>query len=330
MKISEIVPLLDKLKTKKICVVGDFMVDHNRIVRGKRLSPEAPIPIVEPEVEEFRLGGAGNVANNLCALGVGKVMLLTVVGPKNYKPGVFSAVEQGILTSPGPIFERTRLTTIKERIVTRRQQIVRIDTQSHCQIKPKTIGAFLDMIDKNIAGTDAVVFSDYAHGVCIYPIVSHVKVACANGKIPTVVDSKAKDTMAKYVGTTIAIPNIDEARLILKTDETDWHKVAIALREALQLQAAAVTLGPKGILLATAEGTKHYPALSCDSQQEVVDVTGAGDTVAAIMAVGLVLKLGYDDIVRLANVAAGVKVQKRGVATVTPQEIAAVAQTNAV
>ena len=327
MKISEIVPLLDKLKTKKICVIGDFMVDHNRIVRGKRLSPEAPIPIVEPESEEFRLGGAGNVANNLCALGVGKVMLLTVVGPKNYKPGVFSAVEQSILTSPGPIFEKTRLTTVKERIVTRRQQIVRIDTQSHCQIKPKTIKAFLDMIDKQVPGSDAVVFS---HGVCICPIVLRVKAVCANEKIPTVVDSKAKDTMEKYVGTTVAIPNIDEARLILKTDETDWNKVAIALRTALQLQAAAVTLGPKGIMLATADGTKHYPALSCDSQQEVVDVTGAGDTVAAIMAVGLVLKLGYDDIVRLANVAAGVKVQKRGVATVTPQEIAAVAQSNAV
>jgi D-beta-D-heptose 7-phosphate kinase/D-beta-D-heptose 1-phosphate adenosyltransferase len=330
MKIAEMLALFEKLKTKKVCVVGDFIVDHNRIVRSKRLSPEAPIPIVEPEFEEFRLGGAGNVANNLRALGVGKVTIMTVIGPKNYKSDSFSPADQELLSSSGVVFEKGRLTTVKERVVTRRQQIVRIDTQSNCPIKPKTVKALQGMIDQNIGTADAVVFSDYAHGVCVPAFIAAVEAVCFTKGIPMVVDSKAKDTAVKYVGTTIAIPNLDEAKFILRTEESDEHKVALSLLSALKLQAAAVTLGPKGIMLATAEGTKHYPALNCDSPQEVVDVTGAGDTVAAIVAIGLVLKFSYDDIFRLANVAAGVKVQKRGVATVTPQEIAAIVSTNAV
>src|SRR3990172_2541570 len=129
MKPTEVLPF-DKLRTKKVCVVGDFMTDHNRIVSGKRLSPEAPIPIVEPDFEEFRLGGAGNVANNLRALGVGKIAIMTVIGSENYRPDNFAPMDRSLLGSSGVVFEESRLTTVKERIITRRQQIVRIDTQS--------------------------------------------------------------------------------------------------------------------------------------------------------------------------------------------------------
>jgi len=323
MKISEIIPLFEQLKTKKVYVIGDFIIDHNRIVRAKRLSPEAPIPVVEPEIDEFRIGGAGNVAQNLKALGVGKVELVTVIGPSNYKQSLFDEPSKKLLGSSMLVFEAGRLTTIKERVLSRRpnQQIVRIDTQSNKPIKPKSAKLLINMIEAS-AIPDAIVFSDYAHGVCVPLVIKAAMSFATKNSIPTVVDSKAKDTLDKYIGATVAIPNLDEAKAILGIDETDEKKVAIQLREVLKLQAAAVTLGAKGVMLATIEGTKHYHVLNTNPQQEVVDVTGAGDTVAAIVAIGLILKLSYDDIFRLANVAAGVKVQKRGVATVSIQEIA--------
>jgi D-beta-D-heptose 7-phosphate kinase/D-beta-D-heptose 1-phosphate adenosyltransferase len=142
-----------------------------------------------------------------------------------------------------------------------------------------------------------------------------------SNNIPVIVDSKAKDTLNKYKGVTIALPNLDEARLITKLDEFDDEDIARFLLKNMKLKAAALTLGPHGILLATSDGCSHFPTLSGDPDHEVADVTGAGDTVAATVAAGLTLGMSYPEIMRLANITAGIKVQKRGVATATPSEI---------
>lgn len=327
----------EKLKGKKVVVIGDLIVDYYRMLSPKRLSPEAPVPIFSPCKEEYRPGGAANVVANAVALGMTQTILVTVLGRSNQDHARF--LEWGdhrfgttILPSEfHPIFaiEKGRMTTIKERIVTSRQQVCRIDHQSNKPIEKETADILLEMAEHVIRAADVIVFSDYDHGVCIPQLVSPIMSIALKQGIPVVVDSKAKDTLTKYAGATIAVPNMDEARGLLS--RTSNHaaqaytysddQVATIIKDEMGLQAAAITLGPRGILLADEDKCSIFPALEENVEKEVADVTGAGDTVAAIVAAGIALCLPYDRVMVLANVAAGVKVQKRGVATATPEEI---------
>jgi D-beta-D-heptose 7-phosphate kinase/D-beta-D-heptose 1-phosphate adenosyltransferase len=307
--------LFDKLKDKKICVVGDVMVDHYRLLSAKRVSPESPTIIFHPYSEEIKAGGAGNVATNLKVLGVRVVPLISVLG------------ESEFLTFPEPFFkvrEPGRKTTIKERLITKRQQILRIDTQSDVPITMDSANKLLETCMGEIASADAIVFSDYAHGVMIPELVGPILERAIEKGVPTVVDSKARDTLTKYRGATIVLPNLDEAKMFTRLDDFDADAIARFILKNMHLKAAAITIGPKGIMLAEpGMEIRIFPPLNEDVEHEVVDVTGAGDTVAAVVACGLCVGMPYDRIMKLANVAAGVKVQKRGVAAITPAEIMA-------
>ncbi len=319
---------LSDLSKKRISVVGDNIVDLYRFCKAKRLSPEAPVPIFEPLYKEYRAGGAANVASNLRALGVGHVHLITVFGTDNYNS--IPSEDLNKMFPEGGIlgFEKNRLTTIKERIVTRRQQICRIDSQSGKPILSSTANSLFEAAKEFLIKSDAIIFSDYDHGTCISELVSLVlNLAIAKG-IPTIIDSKAKDTILKYKGSTIALPNMDEARMMTNLGNIDDEKVAKYILYAMALKAAAITLGPRGIMLAENGNVETYHPLDSNVNNEVVDVTGAGDTVAAMVAAGLTLGLKYWQIMKLANVAAGIKVQKLGVATVTQQEILAAIETH--
>lgn len=315
---ANILDILSNLSAKNICVVGDVIIDKNRILKASRLSAEAPVVVFEQQVVEFRPGGAANVIENLKALGVGSVKLISVLGRMNLTKEISDALPPHSIFG----FEDDRLTTIKERICTIRQQICRIDEQSSQPISEDTATVLLKAAKESLEGADAIIFSDYAHGVCISMLVSPILNLANRLGIPTIVDSKAKDSLLKYKGSTIALPNMDEARVMTKLDSDfeDEH-VAKFLMKSMNLKAAAVTLGPRGILLCTPEGHKVYPPLQQNHEVEVVDVTGAGDTVAATVAAGLTLGMPYDKIMKLANVTAGIKVRKRGVATASPAEI---------
>jgi len=320
---------LQGLREQRIVVVGDLIVDKYRILKAKKLSPEAPVPIFEPHTEEYRPGGAANVAANLIALGVGHVSLITVIGRDNYDS--IPDKEIANIFPPGSIahFEGGRLTTIKERIVTRRQQVCRIDIQSSKPILRETADCLFEASKDTLRLANAIIFSDYDHGTCTADLISPIMNLASRANIPTIIDSKAKDTILKYKGSTVALPNMDEARLMTKLDDFEDDHVARFLLKAMKLEAAAVTLGPRGILLAThTDDIKRFPPLHENVNQEVVDVTGAGDTVAAMVAAGLTLGLQYWQIMKLANVAAGIKVQKLGVATVTPAEIISAIETH--
>lgn len=318
-KTDKILSILAKLPLKRICVIGDLIVDHYRILSPKRLSPEAPVVIFEQDQENFLPGGAANVVANLTALNVGSVHLLSVCGSIN--PKAYDALnyrDSKLIV----VNEKDRLTTVKERIITRRQQIARIDHQSDQPIKIKTAEAILKYGKEAIEEADAIVFSDYDHGVCIPELVRPIMEIAARNSAPVIVDSKAKDTILKYKGATIALPNMDEARLMTKLDDFEDEQVARFLMRTMNLKAAAITLGPRGIILATPDETRIFPPLHQDViEKEVVDVTGAGDTVAATVAIGLVSQMAYPEIMKLANITAGIKVQKRGVATVSEKEI---------
>lgn len=320
---GNIIETLKGLSGKKIVVIGDMIVDKYRIMSAKRLSPEAPVVVFEERSVEFKAGGAGNVIANLMALGLGQSCMVCVLGNDNFDC-VFENSDDFVKTMPACtvlVYEDDRLTTVKERITTARQQICRIDHQSDRPIKRETMDFLLRGALEEIKTAHAIVFSDYDHGVCVKELVGPVIAAAVERGIPVIVDSKAMDTMSKYKGATIALPNMDEARLMTKLDEDfeDEHVARFLLR-SMNLKAAAVTMGPNGIMLSTQEGNSIFPALH-QTSTEVVDVTGAGDTVAATVAAGLVLGMPYDAIMTLANVTAGIKVRKRGVATATPEEI---------
>jgi D-beta-D-heptose 7-phosphate kinase/D-beta-D-heptose 1-phosphate adenosyltransferase len=307
-----------EIRSKKICVVGDFILDHYRMLSPKRLSPESPTIIFKETRDEYRMGGAGNVLNNLVALGAA-ARLLTVVGPSPLP----CALPAGTIVAG----DASRETTIKERLVTSRQQLMRIDHQAERPISASVAEKLLRDGMPALKEADAIVFSDYAHGAMIPELVRPIMEMAKATKKPTVVDSKARDTISKYCGCTIALPNMDEAKDMTGLHEFEEEDVAKYVLRALKCEALAVTLGPRGIMFldSVVGAPKMYPALNKNVEQEVADVTGAGDTVAAIVVAALSVGMPYDTVMRLANIAAGIKVQKSGVATVSPQEIEAAA-----
>jgi D-beta-D-heptose 7-phosphate kinase/D-beta-D-heptose 1-phosphate adenosyltransferase len=323
---------LDGLRSKKFCVIGDMIVDHYRFVRQSKLSPEAPVIIFRPEREEFRPGGAGNVANNLSALGAQKVFLCSVVGEdwKNYRTHYGDVIAANMpfakdytrdVVMKTFVVSRSKRTTIKERVVTPRQQVARIDLQDTTPLCCEDEDALISKATPLIRESDAVVFSDYAHGVMTDRVCdSLMSVAIAAGK-PTVIDAKSKRTMSRYRGCTIAMPNGAEARDItgLSDDFSDLD-VARFMLKTMRAKAIALTLGKDGVLLVTDGGYKVFPPLA---KEEVADVTGAGDTAAAMTAAALGLGTPYDEAMRLSQAAAGVVVRKLGTATASAAEVEA-------
>ena len=303
----------DQVATKKILVVGDLIVDRYRFLTPHRLNPEAPTIIFRPSREEYRLGGAGNVLSNLTALGT-KASLATVVGSDWEKIAFHFPTLEGSL-----LVRADRTTTVKERLITDRQQLLRIDIQGGGPIENGVADKLFGDIANVLADADAVIMSDYDHGVMIPELVGPLMDFCRRKNKPVIVDSKARDTISKYRDATIILPNVEEAKLISGLEEFDDKDVANFLLRHMKLAAVAITLGPRGILLATKDGQETFPALQHDD--EVADVTGAGDTVAAMVAACLSAGVRYNEAIELANVAAGIKVRKRGVATVSVAEI---------
>lgn len=316
--------MLIDISSKKFLVVGDLIVDYYRVLRPERVSPEAPVLVFLPDHEYKSPGGAANVANNLLALGAkpDNVVLCSIVGDDFHAvvgdPDGFMGCRHLLIRQPG------RLTTVKERLITKRQQLARIDRQSRQDVDSKQARALCDQVLAMLPDTSAIVFSDYQHGVMLPSLVSPVIRVALASKIPTVVDSKSSDTMSKYKGATVALPNSVEARRMSGHEGTDEDMAKFMLSK-MRLDAIAITLGAKGIMLCEAKGDPRiYPPLDDQSSDEVVDVTGAGDTVTAMMAAALGLGMPYDSAVKLANVAAGLVIKKLGVATTTVQEISQV------
>lgn len=299
---------------KKILVVGDFIVDHYRILSPHKLSPEAPVPVFSQERDEYRFGGAGNVANNLASFGC-DVRLASIVG-EDWHGGLESKFPANFARTMFPC--PGRATTIKERLVTKRQQVTRIDTQRDKKVSAIVAGQFGAKLFPTIPNYDVIVLSDYDHGAMTpsltIPIIKHAKRA---GK-KVVVDSKAADTHLKYKGASIMLPNDVESRTMTRRFSEPIDEVARLMLRVLEMDAIGLTLGPNGILLVDKEGEELLPAYGGD---EVVDITGAGDTVCAAVSSMLAEGASYREAIEVANVAAGIVVGKMGVATVSVEEI---------
>ncbi len=305
---------LPDLSAARLLIVGDVMLDRYWFGDVARISPEAPVPVVRIGRSEERPGGAANVARNVAALGA-HATLLSVVGDDEAGRSLqqllaASGIDVSLHVDPAIS------TTVKLRVIGRQQQLLRIDFEtwpSHEVLRAK-----LAEFAVRVADCDAVILSDYGKGGLTH-IGEMIRLANAAGK-QVLVDPKGDD-FSKYSGATVVTPNRAELRTVVGRwqDEDDLARKAAALRERLQLDALLVTRSEEGMSLFHRSGLIHEKAVA----REVFDVSGAGDTVIATLAVMLACAAGWPDAVHAANVAAGLVVGKLGTAVVEGGELAA-------
>ncbi len=302
-------------------VIGDLMLDEYLWGATERISPEAPVQVVDVVREDLRLGGAGNVVNNLVALGC-RVSVCRVIGADENGTHLCHAFS-GMGVETGGVFEDPgRRTGKKTRVLAAHQQIVRIDRESREEIAPGFEEKIIDFLEREGGGFQVFVVSDYLKGV-LTPRV--LRAAIDTGRrlgIPVVIDPKGSD-YARYRGGTILTPNRREAEQssgIAITDETSLNAAGTKLLAELELDALLITRSEAGMSLFNADGrTLHIPTVA----REVFDVTGAGDTVLATLSLGLAAGMPLAEAARLANTSAGIVVGKLGTSTVSPDEIMA-------
>lgn len=308
-------------------VVGDLMLDEYLWGKAERISPEAPVQVVDVLREDLRLGGAGNVANNLLALGC-TVTVASVIGADENGTALLQAFQRQGIATAGIQQEAGRRTGRKTRVLAANQQIVRIDRESREPLGATIERQLCDWLEQHLGGFDVVLVSDYLKGVLTGQVLDTIMTAARSRTLPVLVDPKGAD-YRKYRGATVLTPNRKEAEAasgIAIRDAASLQQAAEALMAAVELDNLLITRSEEGMSLFTGSGDQtHIPTVA----REVFDVTGAGDTVLAVLACGVAGGLSLAEAARLANVAAGIAVGKLGTSTVTPDEIiTAVAQSH--
>jgi D-beta-D-heptose 7-phosphate kinase/D-beta-D-heptose 1-phosphate adenosyltransferase len=312
---------LSQLVDTPVLVVGDLMIDEYVWGHVNRVSPEAPVQIVESEREEHTLGGAGNVVKNLVSLEA-QVFVSSVVDTGDTGTLIVKELRKLGLQSSGVFKNPDKVSSRKTRILSleNSQQILRVDRESALPISEKDEHNILGYLDTHIGRFKAIVLSDYAKGVLTESLIQQI-IARARGKdIPVIVDPKGS-AYEKYRGASIITPNKREAETVLNThienDET-LQRTGRSLLNRLKTDAILITLGKDGmVLFEKGRKTLQIPA----RRKEVFDVTGAGDTVISLLGLGVASGLPLREAIEIANIAAGIVVGKIGTATVTLQEI---------
>ena len=313
------VEVLDRLGSPRVLVVGDLILDHYVEGRTERVSPEAPVLVFQTGTSSHRLGGACNVAANVVSAG-GKATCLGLVGEDVRAQQLTDLLNEAGIGSEGLIVDTTRPTTVKTRFVSGKHQVLRVDDESKAEAASDASHGLETFLDEHIAAFDAVILSDYGKGVLVPDLIRKVTKLCRVNGIPCLADPKGLD-FTKYSGATLITPNKVEAENAAKRHiETpeDLREVASTLMKEADLEAIVITLGPEGIFFRTKAGQQLILPTEARS---VYDVTGAGDTVVAFLALSLGGGLELEEAVRLANLAAGIVVGRFGTANVTRQEL---------
>lgn len=306
---------------RRVAVLGDCMLDRYLWGRVDRISPEAPVPVVEVERESVSLGGAGNVAANLGALGAVPA-LIGLLGADEDGQRMRDALAASGIDTGRLIEDPARHTTTKTRIVAHAQQVVRADREVRGDVAGETLARLTAAIEDALATAEALIVSDYGKGV-VHPGTLRPALAAARARgIPVCVDPKESHIDA-YHGVTILTPNQHEAGYVQGrrvTDEASLLEVGWGLQRRLDAEALLVTRGGEGMSLFERGGRfTHLPTVARD----VYDVTGAGDTVAGVVGLSLAAGAGFPDACRIANHAAGVVVAEIGTATCDPAALIA-------
>lgn len=303
---------LEQFAKTRLLVVGDVMLDRYWFGDTHRISPEAPVPVVQVGKVDERLGGAANVARNVAALG-GHATILGVIGDDEPGQRVTQLLKASHVDSQLEVDSQVP-TIVKLRVIARQQQLIRLDFEE--PPSDKALARKLERFEKSLADADVVILSDYGKGA-LDQVSLMIDQARAQNKM-ILVDPKGED-YEKYRGATVLTPNRSELRQVVGrwSSEEDLTKKAQDLRRSLNLQALLLTRSEEGMSLFTDAGVSHVKAQA----REVFDVSGAGDTVIATLAVALAAKWPLEKAMALANRAGGIVVGKLGTATVTSEEL---------
>lgn len=305
---------LEQARTTTVLVVGDVMLDAYLWGRVDRISPEAPVPVVHVQQRSARLGGAANVALNLRALGATAVVVSTI-GTDNAGQDLERCFLDAGLDSVGLVRSPQRPTTVKTRVISGHQHVVRVDEESTEDLSSHEEAALLERLDQLVRERRpaAIVIEDYNKGVLTPRTIEQVIAMATAASIPVAVDPKLKNFL-RYRGVTLFKPNVKELREGLKVDVrgadiTTVRKAVQQLENELGNQATMVTLSEHGVYAHDETGEHHLAA----HQRKIVDVSGAGDTVIAVATLALAQGLPLREVAALANLAGGLVCEEVGV-----------------
>jgi rfaE bifunctional protein kinase chain/domain len=323
---TSLTDLTSRLAGRRIAVLGDLMLDHFLIGQVDRISPEAPVPVVRFARDDYRLGGAANVAQNVVTLG-GEASIVGLVGEDTAATELRRCLERAALPTNGLVTDPSRPTTRKMRVVTsRNQQVARVDYELDVAASGDVLRALSARTIEAAAGADAIVLSDYRKGVVSADVIATAVAAARTRGIPVLGDPKGADA-DRYRGTSLITPNHHEAELMTQRAIRTPDEARLAARALHERTGSNViiTWGEHGMWVLDATGKTPLEHALPAVAREVADVTGAGDTVIAVLALALSSGATLLDAARLANIAAGLVVARFGPASVTPDELAAAA-----
>jgi len=311
--------LIDKYSRSTLLVVGDVMLDHFVYGDVVRISPEAPIPVLSVDHQQSMLGGAGNVVRNLTSLGA-KVVFVTVTGDDEAAGVVESLLAALPNCEAHVIRDSRRPTTVKTRYLSHGQQLLRVDAESTSPLPAEIFDELIGRVRAHLSGVDVVLLSDYAKGVLSGDYSQCIITAGRDAARPVYVDPKGRD-FRRYQGAALVKPNLKElleATGLPVSSDAEVETAARHLIDNCGTPAVLVTRGAAGMMLVR----ENEPAASFRSRaREVYDVSGAGDTVAAVLALSAAAGFSLEDSVGVACVAAGLVVGKTGTATLTQAEL---------
>jgi D-beta-D-heptose 7-phosphate kinase/D-beta-D-heptose 1-phosphate adenosyltransferase len=311
--------LIAQFSSVAAVIVGDLMLDEFVFGRVSRISPEAPVPVVEFDRDEFRVGGAGNVARNVQALG-GSVAVIGLIGSDDSGRRVLDALRTAGVLAGGIVTDASRPTTRKLRIVTsRNQQVARVDYERDAEPAAEIEHALVTALEAAAPRADVIVVSDYLKGVVTRRLAGRAIGIARDRGLPVLVDPKVPH-LDYYTGATVVTPNNAEAETASHSrirTHADARTAARTIRDRVHCRSVLMTRGEAGMWLLDDAAEGYLPAAT----REVADVTGAGDTVIATLALALAAGATIAEAASLANAAAGIAVGKFGPASVTPDEL---------
>ena len=337
----KLIKVVKSLRGRRIGVAGDFMLDRYVWGKAEKISPEAPVPVVEYMSESQVLGGAGNVAANLAALGA-TVLPFGVTGVDEPGRALRGCLAAAKMTTKGLLADKSRITTVKTRIVARPQQIVRVDRERREPLAHQLEERLIRRIKAELVNLDALVISDYDKGVVTGRLADRVLTECHRRGVPVLVKPKSSPLFA-YRGASVIVCNAKEAGIFVSRsldDDDSVRQAGHALLAHFGCSAVVITRGPDGLNVFedTSSQDFHVPATSSEISytrvgqthagraahgRQVFDVTGAGDTVLSVLALAVAARAAMRDAAVLANAGAGVVVGKLGTSTLTPAELLA-------
>lgn len=312
-------PWLEKIAARRVLVIGDAMLDRYYFAEVARISPEGPVPVALVKSTKNTLGGAANVAHNLARLGC-SVALAGISGDDENRRILDDKLDALGIAHDG-LIRVARPTTTKVRVIGGHQQMIRLDFENTEPISRSVEKKLLGYIEGQLlAGVDAIILSDYAKGVCAPALCRKIIESCRERNVPLVVDPKGAQ-WKKYRGAYLVTPNVKELSEACRTSVRNEDKAIVALGEGIRQRfdfgALMVTRSEKGLSLLASADPVHIPTYA----REVFDVSGAGDTVAAVMGAALAAGLKTLTAAHLANLAAGVVVGKLGTYAISADEL---------